>query len=184
LTVQIFVEGGGDTAETRKQCRTAFASLLQKLNLAAQPRIVACGSRGRALDQFRNAQGPALVLVDSERANEHHEPAWKILEKEGLWTGCIGREASVFLMVQCMESWFLADHETTAAILSVDGRKLKGNPRIEEIPKRDVLTRLAASGYSKRRHSWQILARVDPLKVRAASNHAEQFFTHLEERHP
>jgi hypothetical protein len=51
------------------------------------------------------------------------------------------------LMVQCLESWFLADK---AALEKYYGRQfmndnLPGNPNIEEIPKQDVVDGLKAA---------------------------------------
>jgi hypothetical protein len=63
---------------------------------------------------------------------------------------------------------------------------LPGNPDIEQIPKRDVLSGLRdasrATGkgaYHKTRHGFDILERIDPGDVRRRSGHAEALFTLL-----
>jgi hypothetical protein len=46
-------------------------------------------------------------------------------------------------MVECMESWFLADIDALSRHCRRDlTEALRGNPNVEEIPKKDVLARL------------------------------------------
>ena len=88
-------------------------------------------------------------------------------------------------MVQVMESWFLADRQALSNFYRQRFRPhaLPGNPRqIERISKSDVedglerATRATAKGrYHKGRHSFAILASLDPAKVTAASPHARRF---------
>jgi hypothetical protein len=81
-------------------------------------------------------------------------------------------------MVQAMEAWFLADREELKEFYGRDFRSSALSPRrdIENIPKRDLYSGLQAATadcrkgeYSKGEHSFQILARIDPANVRAAS---------------
>ena len=91
-------------------------------------------------------------------------------------------------MVQIMESWFLADRQALQDFYG-DGfrpKALPGNPKIEQVPKQDVLNGLERAaqstrqrGYSKGRHSFSILATLDPTKVRAASPYANRFIQAL-----
>ena len=88
-------------------------------------------------------------------------------------------------MVQVMESWFLADREALANFYRQRFRlnALPGNPRqVEQVSKRDIengleqATRATTRGrYHKGRHSFDILASLDPAKVTAASSHARRF---------
>jgi hypothetical protein len=88
-------------------------------------------------------------------------------------------------MVQCMEAWFLAD-KTTLARYYGDGFResaLPRNPRIEEIPKREVAyglrraTEATIKGpYHKTRHGFDLLGRLDPRAVRQRSPFADAFF--------
>jgi hypothetical protein len=90
-----------------------------------------------------------------------------------------------------MESWFLADVRTLSEYYGQGFliNSFPGRPNIEEIPKRDVeqaldhATRLTQKGvYHKTRHGFELLANIDPAKVRAASGHAQRLFEVLEER--
>ena len=90
-------------------------------------------------------------------------------------------------MVQIMESWFLADVKTLESFFGTGFRKqaLPGNPRIEDVSKQDVLNGLeqatqgTGSSYNKGRHSFSILAMLDPIKVMKASPHADRFIKSL-----
>ena len=88
-----------------------------------------------------------------------------------------------------MESWFLADPEALSSFYQQRFRPqaLPGNPgQIEQIPKKDVddglerATRATAKGrYHKGRHSFEILASLDPDKVKTASPYARRFIQAL-----
>ena len=87
-------------------------------------------------------------------------------------------------MVQVMESWFLADVDALESYYGQGFRRqsLPANPNVEEVPKQDVergLERAAREtgkeGYRKGRDSFEILGRLDPVKVREASEHADRF---------
>ncbi len=92
------------------------------------------------------------------------------------------------LMVQCMESWFLADVSALEAFFG-QGFRSAAIPRrddIERIPKDDVLDQLksASSGSNKRAyrkgsHSHLILALIDPEKVIQRSPFAKRLIDTL-----
>ena len=75
----------------------------------------------------------------------------------------------VHLMVQCMESWFLADRAALEKYYGQGFRQksLPGKQNIEEIPKGDVIDGLKAAAreakketYHKTQHSFEILERI------------------------
>jgi hypothetical protein len=81
-------------------------------------------------------------------------------------------------MVQAMEAWFHADKEKVREYFGQGFRvaSLKQRPDIDNIPKADLFTglQMATRGclkgeYSKGQHSFEILALIDPAKVRASS---------------
>src|SRR5207249_1989103 len=56
VSVQIFVEGGGDHRDTLTACRRGFAKFFKNAFPAKnQPRIIACGSREVTFDKFKTA---------------------------------------------------------------------------------------------------------------------------------
>jgi hypothetical protein len=98
-------------------------------------------------------------------------------------------EDQIHLIVQAMEAWFHADKD---ALREYYGRSFRSaalsqRPDIERIPKADLFAGLQRATtdcqkgeYSKGEHSFQILARIDPARVRAASPFAEKLLRVLE----
>ena len=87
-----------------------------------------------------------------------------------------------------MESWFLADVVALESFYGEGFRKrtLPQSRNIEQVPKQDVLDGLAKAAvktkkgvYRKGSHSFQILAKLSPEKVRKASRHANRFIATL-----
>ena len=92
------------------------------------------------------------------------------------------------LMVQVMESWFLADPDALSSFYGQGFRpqSLPQNPNIEQASKQDVLngldgaTRETTKGrYHKGRDSYEILANIDPAKVTNASPYARRLIREL-----
>ena len=90
LKIKVYVEGGGDGSQLKTECRRAFSTFFEKAGLkGTMPRVVACGSRSNAYDDFCTALRTAsadelpLLLVDSEAPVTVADP-WKHLkEREG-----------------------------------------------------------------------------------------------------
>ena len=85
-------------------------------------------------------------------------------------------------MVECMEAWFLADKEYLEKFFGAKFSRnvLPGRRDVEKVPKKDVLagiekaTRHCGKPYHKGRHSFDLLAQVDPEKVATASPHVRR----------
>lgn len=153
------------------------------------PRISACGGRRNAYDSFKTAlrvgERTPILLVDSEDSLTAARP-WDHLRKrpQDNWPRPVGASNDhCHLMVQVMESWFLADRSTLVSFFGqgfqVGG--LPGNPSIEEISKDDVLrgleraTRRAANGpYEKGRVSFRILGEITPSAVESVAPSAKR----------
>ncbi len=192
MSLKLIVEGGGDRKSKylNRECRQAFASFLEKAGLAGRlPSIEAAGGRQQAYDTFKSAHERgdrvAVLLVDAEAPVTFLDP-WTHLNTRDGWTRPSGAtNDQCHLMVQVMESWFLADREALANFYRQRFRPhaLPGNPRqVEQVSKRDIenglerATRDTSRGrYHKGQHSFAILASLDPAKVTAASPHARIF---------
>ncbi len=189
MRVRVYVEGGGDAGSTKAACREGFRRLFEKLNLKAMPKVVASGGRQKAFANFSDAlynrPGEAiLLLVDSEAAVETN--AWSHLKTHDGWNRpAEASEEQAHLMVQCMESWFLADKEALKQFYASGFlvKALPGTLHVESIPKARIVSSLrrASEGtqkgeYHKTRHAFTLLRLVDPAKVRAVSRHAANFF--------
>ena len=104
------------------------------------------------------------------------------------WRGV--EETQCHLMVQVMESWFVADSAALKSFYS-DGFNAKALPKskdVETVDKDTVLkaldnaTRKAKKGkYHKIKHASDLLSRLDPAVVRSASRHCDCLFRTLEE---
>jgi hypothetical protein len=161
------------------------------------PRIVACGRRKQAYDDFctalRQGQHAAMLLVDSEDPVTVSSPWMHLLQRPAdAWpTPQNATGDDCHLMVQCMESWFLADPDTLKTFFGqgYDANALpsSGN-RVETIPKAVVHQALAKATkdcktkrpYGKGEHSFALLGLVDPAKVTGASPWANRFVTFLQ----
>ncbi len=199
--VKIFVEGGGDGKALRTECRQAIAEFLKKAGLAGHlPRTVASGSRRQAYDDFCTAIAsgePALLLVDSEGpvAAEHQsgEPStwlpWAHLAQrvgDGWTTPAGATDRHCHLMVECMESWLLADRAALQTFFD-PGFRASALPAlgraIETVEKAQLYQALSAATsacktkapYGKGEHSFKLLASIDPSRVVAGAPWAKRF---------
>jgi len=193
--IKIYVEGGGDTHELRRQFRSGMSEFLKKLKLDIMPAIVACGGREQTFDRFSTAikQGKnAFLLVDSEEAvaREYQGKPWQHLKKRDNWDQPVGTtDEQCHLMVQCMESWFLADKDAVANYFGQGFNEKHFPPQgqnVEVIAKDQVdeklanATRTCQKGpYNKGKHSFAILGLIDPDQVKLASPWAKRFFDML-----
>jgi molybdopterin converting factor small subunit len=132
---------------------------------------------GTPVDDFRAALETHydtwnVLLLDREDALE------ALRRNKGL-EGC--DPASIFWMVQIMESWFLADLGALKVLYKshLNEAALKRNPKVEEISKADVLASLrnATNGeYHKVKHGTKLLELIDPAKVRNAAPNRDRMF--------
>jgi hypothetical protein len=202
--VKLFVEGGGNTRSLKDDCRHGFSEFLSKAGFSGRmPRIVACGSRNEAYEDFctalRNGE-KAFLLVDSESdITVAHQTGtydnwlpWAHLLVRDRWEKPTGAdEHHCHLMVQSMETWLLADRN---AIAFYYGAGFNSNPiqaRVDEsLTKQQVLDRLnqavrncTAKGkniYSKGNHSFKILEKINPNTVTEILPWAKRFVDILE----
>jgi len=199
VTVKVYVEGGGDHNKALEtQCRRGFSEFFRKAGLENRmPRVVRCGGRQQAYEKFRisheNAGGDdfQILLVDGE------EPVVKSSSWEHVrlrpgdgWARPQGAsEDQIHLMVQTMEARFHADKDALRHYYG-QGFRIAGlspRPHIEAIPKVELFggleraTKDCQKGeYSKGEHSFQILALIDPTRVRAASPFAAKLLHALD----
>ena len=184
VSAKLFVEGGGEHA---REFRRGLGTFMEKAGAAGKmPRIVICGPRNNAYDRFRTAHANgevAILLVDAEKPVTAVGP-WEHLKGRDNWDRPAGTtDQQCHLMVQVMESWFLADMSALVSYYGQGFRRqaLPQDPNIEDVSKPDVnngldqATRATQKGpYSKGKHSFEILERLDPAKVVGASPYAKR----------
>ena len=195
MSINVYVEGGGDNKPLRTACREGFSKFIRKAGFAGNmPRIVACGSREKAYDKFKTAvrnKQAALLLVDAEGPVTDSGP-WAHLKDREKWDRPVSvNDDQCHLMVQVMESWFLADRDALKSFYGKGFRMevLPKNQTIEQVSKRDIENRLEQAtrdtqkgGYykNKGKHSFAILAGLNPAKVSCNSPYAARFLNELE----
>ena len=193
VSASLYVEGGGDSKVLKTACRRGFRKFIENAGAAGGvSNIVACGSRGNAYRRFSKALSDAsvnaLLLVDAE-GPVTTQGAWQYLKANDTWDRpATATDDQCHLMVQVMESWFLADADALASFYGQDFNRgpLPANRNIEQVPKQDVLVGLDQAarntrkgGYKKGPDSYDILAKLNPAKVRGMSPFGERFIQAL-----
>ena len=191
MSQTIYVEGGGNGRELKVKCRKGFRTFFCKTALARQmPKIVACGSRQNTFKRFQIALARAanndsiVMLVDSEAVARPGIGTRAHLHTCDKWDCPPGAtEDNVHLIVVCMESWFLADLDTLANFFGQGFNRnvFPARNDVENIPLCDIEDYLERStrqsekrNFDKSHHSFDILARIRPNMVTAASPHAKR----------
>lgn len=177
VNIKIYVEGGGESNALRTKCREGFSKFFEKAGLkGSMPRITASGSRKSAYDDFCTALRTKkpneyiILLVDSEDPipegcqfwNFFHNRAGDNWDKPANATN-----DNVHCMIQCMETWFLADKDTLERYFGqgFNRNALPVRTDIENISKSQVYQCLKDSTrfcttkgeYDKGSHSFEIL---------------------------
>jgi hypothetical protein len=195
VSVVIFVEGGHQ-GSTKSGCRQAFRTFFEKVIPRGSFRVIASGSRRNAFEDFclalkQNVNDYNILLVDSEEAVVG-APWEHLAGRQGdEWQPPVrATDEQAHLMVQVMESWFLADRQALASYYGqgFTAGSLPGQPNIELISKQDVFNALKRASkntktkgeYHKTKHGFDLLELVDPVLVRAASAHADRLLTVLQ----
>ncbi len=207
--MKLYVEGGGDANALKTSCREAFTTFITDAGIVKRPRVVACGSRNEAYGDFCTAVAngeEAMLLVDSEGpvaahcqqpANEpqHWKPWTHLKQRQGdNWDKPSGsQDMDCHLMVQCMETWFLADRATLATFF---GQGFRENDlpaaanAIEAVAKTQVYDALkhatrdckTKDAYGKGEHSFKLLKEISPEKVMEASPWAKRFIDAIKKK--
>lgn len=183
---QLYVEGGGDkNPSLASECRRAFSKLFERAGVARRPRVIACGGRKAAYDQFLTAHAEAKaevwLLVDAEALPEGKEfEPWKHVKArpgDG-WDRPFGAsDEQLQLMTVTMETWLLADRAALAKVFGprLDMAKLPTEGQALEMQSKSAVNaalkaateQTSAGRYDKGPHSFKVLAKVDPAKLRA-----------------
>lgn len=192
--IAIYVEGGGDTPDQKGELRRGLDSLLDNVKSKAREKrirwkLIPSGGRRTTYEAFINAlytnpDSINVLLVDSETpiaavtddTDQDAEVRVAHLTQRDQWDLSEAHPQRVHLMVQCMETWIVADRD---ALRRFYGQGFVPNslPRrvnLEEEPKMDVYdklmraTRATQKGeYGKIRHASQLLQSIDPTQVAA-----------------
>ena len=194
--VEIYMEGGGSGADTKAALRRGMDALLGSLKQAARNKkmrwkLVPCGSRGEAFRRFRHAArntggAVVLLLVDAE-GPVAMEPGGHLKARDGWDMADVGA-GSVYLMVQTMEAWIVADADALSQYYGQGFRAglLPKAADLESVAKSEIERSLhratehtSKRKYHKIKHASDLLQRVDAEKVKARCEHCRRLFDEL-----
>ena len=195
MSAIIYIEGGGVGENLESLFRRSWTTFFKAAGLSGYlPRVVRGGGRDRTFDLFSRAikhpdpKRVPLLLVDSEDPVKAGHSVWQHLQVRDGWDQTPGvGDDQVFMMVQAMETWFIADRNSLKHYFGAELREnvLKQWPQLEDVSKATVLNALeratanCAKHYAKGKVSFELLALVDPVLVEAACPHAKALLDRL-----
>lgn len=182
VKVKIYIEGGAPNDKLadilfRKAWSTFFKAAGLQNNL---PKCVPGYSRANTFDSFVKSSPSkdevVLLLIDSEIPIKEGNTVWQHLQNSGLNKPVNTGEDRVYLMVQIMETWLLADID---ALEKYFGKGFKRNkiqawPMLEEVSKESIVGALSKATAdcsrqygkdTKGKISFELLEKIDPRKV-------------------
>jgi Domain of unknown function (DUF4276) len=190
--IAIYVEGGGQTANTKADFRQGMTAFLRDLKSKAEEnrvgfKLVACGGRTETYRLFsRSPADPRypvrLLLVDSEGPID--TLPWAHLVTRDGWELDVSKNELIHLMVQTMETWIVADKDALERYYGQHFLKsaLPSAINLESVPKANVAisldnaTKKTQKGkYQKIKHSKHLLEKIDPAIVMARCPHFARF---------
>jgi Domain of unknown function (DUF4276) len=198
VKVIIYIEGGGDGQLLDTLFRQGWTQFFQSAGLAGKmPKVVRGKGRRQAFELFAKAVASQrenelpLLLVDSEEAVAQGHTVWQHLKArpgDGWARPRSATNDQAFLMVQVMETWFVADRDALRTFFGncFNGSKIPAWPNLESVPKQriyDALHRATAKcrekPYAKGKVSFELLRTILPAKVENASPHAKALLDRL-----
>lgn len=186
MSRHLIIEGG--SSKGGAQQRQGFVDFLRRAGVREQPRIKLAGSRNSAIQTYlAHESGTASLLVDSEEPVKDASSVAHLLA-----TRAATREQAtrmhvneVFLMIETMESWLIADIESIKSrhplVDSSDIEKVRARVanNVERIPKAEAERLLSNAFPSGRLDSKAarlgLVGSLDPDRVRSSSAEAARF---------
>ena len=180
MSVEIFLEGGGDRNSGRSRCREGFRKLFEKCGFKGRmPTFVPCGGRSQAYDDFKTAHAKAssgdfiAMLVDSEDPVSAIDRPWQhVAQRPGdEWDRPNGSDdEQLLLMTTSMETWIVTDRDTLTAHFG-SSFKPSALPSVQAMEQRDrsaILDALEKASsdcpgpYRKGPKSFELLGKLNP----------------------
>ncbi len=131
MKIKLYIEGGGDSQLQATQFRAGWTAFFKKAGLEKRmPAPVRCGSRNDAFKDYtialrnRKPDELPLLLVDSEELLAAGQSPWQHLRTRDRWEQPPDAgNGDAFLMICCMETWFVADRAALARFFGQEWRE-------------------------------------------------------------
>ncbi len=201
MEIKLYVEGGSKGSHKRAtiKLQQGFDSFFKEIKELARSKkisfkIIPAGNTQSTYDDFifsveNSPQSFNLLLVDSDDALSENESARAFLQKKyKKWKLKTVKDEQCHLMVQIMESWFIADVDALKQFYGqgFNAGKFPKNRNVEAVEKEQIKKSLKAAiaktnkkEYHKIEHGSKLLEIINPNKVREAALHCEKLFTEI-----
>ena len=196
MKIKLYIEGVGDSPLQATLFRKGWQTFFQNAGLAGRmPKTIRGGGRNATFDAYQTAvltKEPdelPLLLVDSEDLISDGAADWAHLTARDGWARPTNvGDDDAFLMVCCMETWFLADREALKRFFHDCWRDnaVPQWPDLEAISKEMVFGKLALAtagcgkkAYAKGKRSFEILKVIDPAIVESKCPGAKRLLDRL-----
>ncbi len=200
MKIKIYIEGGGDSRTQDSEFRSGWTAFFEKAglkDLRKMPRPVRCGGRKDAFNDFctavatRKPDELPLLLVDSEDFVKAGHDVWQHLKARDKWSkpDKAGKD-DAFLMITCMESWFIADREALKDFFKGcwNDRALPKWPDLEKVDRKKAYAALVKATancgerqYAKGKVSFELLKVIDPAVIEETFPSAKALLKRLRE---
>ena len=199
VTGKLYIEGGGDNRSNRSKYliinfRKGWKSFFNRSGVGNRIQIVRGGGRQHTFKLFTNALKDQdtnfvpILLVDSEGAVNPGSSVWQHLKARDNWNQpVLANDDQSFLMVQVMETWFLADRDALQTYFGqlFSMKPLKQWPSLEKVSKSTVINAIKSATancskpYAKGKVSFELLEQINPACVASACPHAKVLLDRL-----
>ncbi len=196
--IRIYIEGGKQSKNSNISLREGFSAFFGELKEKAREKrikfdVVLCGNSAETYKDFLigvkyHQNSFVAFLIDSDNEVSEKDTPKSFLQKQEKsrnWNFENVENEQCHLMVQIMESWFLADVET---LKSFYGQNFKHSviprqPNVEKIVKLDVESSLdkatnktSKGKYHKIKHGADLLSKIETAKIRVKAEHCNRLF--------
>ncbi len=185
MKVKIYIEGGVQQSSSQdslfREAWTAFFKKAGLNDLHKMPRSIPCGGRDKAIRDYciavRHAEPGVLplLLVDSEQPVKSGHDVWQHLAASANAKKPKGADSKdAFMMITCMETWFIADRETLKSFFKScwNDKALPKWPDLEKVEPtkaRAALEKATANcgerQYAKGKVSFELLKEINPAVI-------------------
>ncbi|MBX7169612.1 MAG: DUF4276 family protein [Pyrinomonadaceae bacterium] len=202
--IRIYIEGDKKSKNSNISLREGFSTFFNDLREQARERgirfdVILGGSSAETFKDFllgvkSHPNSFVAFLIDTDDEVSEEDTPKSFLQKHQKsknWNWKNVEDKQCQLMVQIMESWFLADVET---LKSFYGQKFNFNavPKtkdVEKVPKTNVENSLDSAtkdtqkgiySENKLKHGAELLTKIDAIKIRQRAKHCARIFQTIE----